>query len=156
LAFRAEAVIQARMEKIHSILSDTEAYTQWMPDCIVSRILTKDSQLHELAYSETSVPVANNRDAVVETRIILSSDTIIHLFKAVDRRDLVPEIKGKIRIRDMDGKWELRRNNGMTRVIYEVRADPGGNIPAWLANSAGRDVPHKTIIALMRMAAPEK
>jgi len=155
-AFMAEAIIDAPMETVNRILIDTPGQVKWIPDCIFSIDLQKISETHLISYNETKAPVVDNRDVVVETRITISKDKIIHSFRALNRPDLKPELKGKVRIKDMEGKWELTRMGDKTMVIYEVRANPGGSMPAWLVNSASKDVPLKTIRGLRQMAASGK
>ncbi len=152
-AFRSETEIDAPIEKVNLILCDTKSQVRWMPDCIVSEIIKKERTGVEIAYSETKVPVVNNRDVLVETRIEITLNKIVHFFRALDRPDLKPELQGKVRIKDMNGKWELLGKGKKTFIIYEVKADPGGNIPAWLVNMMSKDMPYKTLLGLKRMAA---
>jgi hypothetical protein len=154
-AFRSESEIDAPIELISAIVNDTKLQVKWMPDCIVSEIIKKNDSGYEISYNETKVPIVSNRDVVVESRIENTKNKITYIFHAIDRPDLKPEIKGKVRIKDMDGKWELTRKGQKTYVVYEVRADPGGNIPAWLVNRMSKDMPYETMLGLKKMAAGE-
>ena len=152
-AFMAEGNIQASIETVNSILCDNPGQVNWMPDCIVSYDLRTDSKDLLLSYNETKAPIVNNRDVIVETRIRKEKNRIIHEFRAIERPDLVPEKKGKVRIKDMSGRWELTYSGGCTHVIYTVSANPGGVIPLWLANMASKDIPYRTLMGLRKMAA---
>ncbi len=151
-AFKAECDIHASIEIVNSILCDNPGQINWMPDCIVSYDLRSSSKGLLLAYNETKAPVVNNRDVIVETGIRKEKNRIVHEFRAVDRPDLVPEIKGKVRIKDMSGSWELTFSGGYTHVIYIVIANPGGVIPVWLSNMASKDIPYRTLAGLRKIA----
>jgi hypothetical protein len=150
-AFMAEGDVKASLESVNRILCDNPRQIEWVPDCIVSRDIMKISPDTVISYNETKAFAVNNRDVLVKTRIIKGRDRIVHEFTAVNRPDLVPEVPGKVRMKDMSGRWVLTPSGAGAHVIFEVRANPGGNIPVWLANSASRDVPYKTILGLRKM-----
>ena len=46
----------------------------------------------------------------------------------------------------LKGKWVFTPlTNGMVQVIYQVRVNPGGSIPGWLAGSSSVDTPFVTL-----------
>lgn len=151
-AFKAEVDIDAAIETVNSILCDTKGKINWMPDSIVSYDLINENNSCIVSYNETKVAVVNNRDVIVKTRIKESKNRIVHEYKALDRPDLVPEFKGKVRIPEMSGKWVLTSSGNSTHVVFEVKANPGGNIPLWLANMSSKDIPYKTMLGLRAMA----
>ena len=155
-AFRGETVIDAKMEIVKRVLDDVQASTEWLPDCIQAALLQKRPDGSTVVYNQTKAPIVSNRDVVVESRAAVKADRIFITLKAVDRPDLRPEINGIVRIKDMDGKWYLERRGEKTYVLYQVRANPGGGIPAWLANSSSKDMPLKTLKGLRSMSAKPK
>ncbi len=155
-AFKAEAEIEAPIEIINSILSDSNGRVNWMPDSIISYDLINDNNTYIVSYNETEVFVVNNRDVIIETRITKNADCIVHKYSALDRPDLVPEFKGRVRITDMSGSWTLTPAGSFTHVVFIVKANPGGIIPLWLANMASKDIPYKTILGLRRVARNKK
>ncbi len=155
-AFKAEAEIEAPIEIINSILSDSNGRVNWMPDSIISYDLINDNNTYIVSYNETEVSVVNNRDVIIETRITENEDRIVHEYSALDRPDLVPEFKGRVRITDMTGSWTLTPAGSSTYVVFIVKANPGGIIPLWLANMASKDIPYRTILGLRRVAEDKK
>jgi hypothetical protein len=151
-AFKAEGDIKASMETVNNILSDNPNHVNWMPDCIVSMDLPSESKEYLLSYSETKAPVVSNRDVIVEAKTVKETNKITQIFRAVDRPDLVPEKKGKVRMKEMSGRWEFTPTAEGTHVVFEVKANPGGSIPVWLANMVATDIPYKTLIGLRKMA----
>ena len=58
----------------------------------------------------------------------------------------MPAQDGAVRTLKLKGEWILEAlENGQTRVTYEVNADPGGLLPAWLVNLGSRKLPLKTL-----------
>jgi hypothetical protein len=151
-AFKAEGDVKASMEKVNNILSDNPNHVNWMPDCIVSIDLPSDSKEFLLSYSETKAPVVSNRDVIVETKTVIEKNKITQDFRAVDRPDLVQEKKGKVRMKEMIGRWEFTPTADGTHVLFVVQANPGGSIPLWLANMVATDIPYRTLIGLRKMA----
>lgn len=151
-AFMAECDLKAPVETVNRLLCDKPPQVKWIPDCIASKVILIKSADEIISYTETSAPVVNNRDVIVETMVIRGKGFIIHEFHALDRPDLVPEYPGKVRIKNMEGMWKITPSINGTHVIFVVRANPGGFIPAWLANFASKDIPYRTLQGLRRVA----
>jgi hypothetical protein len=68
--------------------------------------------------------------------------------KAVPRKD-IEEREDHVRITDMELGWTLTENdNKETEIIYIMRSDPGGVIPAWIVNLALEAGPTNTMNGL--------
>ena len=52
----------------------------------------------------------------------------------------------------VEGFWSLTPREGEIEVIYEVHSEPGGSVPAWLANSFVVDAPFNTLQGLRQLA----
>ena len=67
---------------------------------------------------------------------------------AIPREDL-KDREDHVRIIDMELGWTLKENDeGITEVVYVLRSDPGGAIPAWMVNLALEAGPTNTINGL--------
>jgi len=64
---------------------------------------------------------------------------------------------GVVRISTCEGYWSLERlSPASTRVIYWLYTDPGGSIPAWIANKANKtSVPDLMRAVPRALAQPE-
>jgi hypothetical protein len=70
--------------------------------------------------------------------------------------DYVPEKENIVRIRSGKGFWELEENEkNEVRVIYQFHGEPGGDIPAWIANSFVISHPYKTLVNLKKRLKSE-
>jgi len=59
--------------------------------------------------------------------------------------DFIAEDKNFVRIRKGSGFWELNEDDDNVKVTYQFHGEPGGEIPAWLANSFVVSQPFKTL-----------
>ena len=143
------------MERVQEILMDIPLLTTWQPDCIQSRLLvTADRGRILITYNETRAPwPVYNRDVVTQSTVTVTRDIITHDICALNRPDLVPLARGKVRITDLEAKWTLTRKGQATGAVLQARADPGGLIPAWIVNQFSSENPYKTLVNLRRMVA---
>ena len=66
-----------------------------------------------------------------------------------------PEQPRLVRVSKFEGFWQMRPvGEGQVEVIYQAHTEPGGSLPAWLANSFVVDVPLHTLLALRRLVEP--
>lgn len=52
----------------------------------------------------------------------------------------------------LKGFWRfIPEKEGRIKVIYQIHADPGGDIPSWLANAVAVDSPFNTLKNMLKM-----
>lgn len=150
--FRGVGEIEAEPAAILAVLDDVERACEWVPDCMESRILERESETRVAYYSRTDSPwPVADRDVVVrsETRIVPGPElTIERRFEAASE-PVVAVPKGVERMKTMRGHYRLTAvAPSRTRVEYQVDADPGGSLPHALVRSASKENPIRTIEAL--------
>ncbi|HON79469.1 MAG TPA: START domain-containing protein [Spirochaetota bacterium] len=152
--FKGVGMIPASMEACQKVLMDIPNLTRWMPDCISAKLLSSSNGGSSvITYNETKTPwPVSNRDVVSQSKVVVTNDRITHYITAINRPDLAPLKSGNVRMTKMTAQWTLIRKGPKTLAIYQVRADPGGSLPAWLANKSSRDLPLNTLIGLKRRA----
>ena len=58
---------------------------------------------------------------------------------------------------ELDGSWTLDYlGPGATKAAYRIKVNPGGSIPAWLANTTTKEIPFNTMLGLMNMVKKQK
>jgi ribosome-associated toxin RatA of RatAB toxin-antitoxin module len=142
--FRGMVTIEAEVDQLVAALKDVAQYGKWIPDCEKSELLKLEGNV-QLHYMEMKAPFpVHNRDGYYRYRYIKQGDDMRVEMDAMPTYR--PEKKGIVRIPESKGYWLFERlGEGQTRVTYQVHADPGGSIPAWLANSAVVDNPFHTL-----------
>ncbi|GKX49865.1 hypothetical protein SOASR029_01740 [Budvicia aquatica] len=151
-AYRAETIIKALPGAIASILADMSLSCQLMYGCKQARLI-KQQGYDYWAYSQIKAawPVSD-RDLSIYSHAELEEDgTIVVKVSALPEN--VPAAKDHIRITKLDGFWKfIPIDSQTTQVIYQVAAEPGGSVPAWLANKFVVDGPFETLKAFRQHA----
>src|SRR5690606_29808037 len=71
----------------------------------------------------------------------------------VNKADLLPPNKDYVRIPQMQGRFAFAPTGKgkEVEITYELIMDPGGYIPAWIANIVLKDIPYFTLEKLRRV-----
>ena len=132
---RAAALVPVPPEQFLSVLADTAAYPAHLPPTESVRILRQEGN-RTWVYMVLRPPFVSRRDSCIRiTRAELRGGLIISEWAADDEGCPGPQ-PGLVRIEENRGRWVLTPANGgqATAVEYLAHTDPGGRVPAWLAN----------------------
>ncbi len=146
-AFRGEARVDSSLSALLAVHADVEYVTEWLKDCKVSELLTDFSPDGFYVYFQTRSPwPVKDRDYVL--RYVIDQDPDTHAVKISFEAEvgLHPETDECVRLTELSGYWKMTPvAPGKTDVVYEVAADPGGAVPAWLANRFVVDQPYHSL-----------
>lgn len=148
LEFKAITVIEnVKLKDVLDILLDVENYDNLYADCMNPRILKQDGKYHDIHYIQTKgVFTIKDRDGIYEQKTVVDNNGKHALVTLKPLPDYLEENKDCVRIREGTGLWELdEQENNKVKVTYQFHGEPGGEIPAWLANSFVVSHPLKTI-----------
>jgi hypothetical protein len=69
--------------------------------------------------------------------------------------DAVPEVEDAVRVREARGSWDLMPGGepGTTQLSWEFHLEPGGSVPARLANTRVVETPRGALRALQAFFA---
>ena len=153
-AYKAEAVMDTRIEVIGMILRDVPTYSEWMPNCQQAQIIEKLDEQNFITHQINKTPwPLKSRDTVVKAR------TTINWESGIFRVDLqaiedprVPPQPNRVRIEKMKGFWNIQYlDRERTRVSYMMCVDPGGSVPQSMANKRLQNGP-LTMLKSLRTA----
>jgi hypothetical protein len=152
-AFRAEMTVTSNVAEMEYILKNLDKYKDVFLDTEELIILKRISQNKHIQYSHTNAPwPVSDRDGVFEVSIEINPSDGSLYSNAKALPDYLPEKDGIVRIQKSTSSWKaIPKSNGQIRIIYEVEAEPGGNIPEWLANSAASELPYNTFVNLRKV-----
>ncbi len=133
---RSEFELAAKPEAVLALLFDIPASPKWIPQTKTWKYLRPPSATECYYYSELSIPwPASNRDYVVHMKAWQQPATKVITVDANTIAGQVPEKEGIVRVNVSTVKWVLYPiQNGRTRLVYELFADPGGSLPSWVVN----------------------
>lgn len=157
--FRGEVEVPTDLEQALKFLKDAPLATTWLHDCIESRLLESITSNHYTVYQVIKAPwPVHDRDYVLDIRVNRSESekkAVIQV-KGLDRRDLMPEQKKRVRVTELKGTWTLTETaDNSVEIIYQTEANPTGKIPAWLANAFVVDQPFNTLLNLKKHFAQQ-
>jgi hypothetical protein len=146
--FKAETSIAASPATLVSVLLDAESMKQWWPDCVEAKLLQRNGITDWKVYFVMKVPFPlNNRDTI--NKFELSEDPTGNVkIKISSMPSDLPENEGLVRIPELKGQWTFTKKGELTDVVYQLHANPGGSIPAFVANSTVTDSPYTVLLRL--------
>lgn len=158
MAFRAITHIESTLTAPIALLQDVERAHKWVFSCQAMALIEKISETDALYYMVTDMPwPVSNRDSISATHISQDAETKVVRVDISARNDVFPENNDHVRIREMDGFWQMTpQGNGVIEVVYEAHADPGGGLPSWLVNSFLVDAPLETLRGFRKLITEKR
>lgn len=158
--FKGVGFVDAKIEIIGEIMRDIPAYPEWMAKFKKTKILkTIDRNTYVFhAVLKTPLPY-QNRDFVIENQTKYHFDNGTALLSFWSAKNYhYPEQNGYFRLTDLEGQYFFEYfGRDKTRVTYQYRSHPGGNIPVGLANEFEiKHYPAITIAGLRKMVKKKK
>ena len=158
--FKGMGFVDAKIEVIGEVMRDIQAYPEWMAKFKKTTILkTIDRNTYVFhAILRTPIPF-QNRDLVIEnqTKYNFNNGTSLISFRSANSFNY-PKQEGYFRITELEGQYYLEYfGRDKTRITYQYRSDPGGNIPVYLANEIEiKHYPAQTITGLRKIVHKKK
>jgi hypothetical protein len=148
---RAVGEVQATPYEILAVLLDVSAHVRWLPDCVESRTLLKLGPWRYVIYTRTDAPwPVPDREAVIENKVIFLDppSQVKVTFEAIAAPE-VPRARGTVRMKKLTGFYAIEAiDDSRSLVHYELDADPGGTLPAWLVTMQSTRNPFQTLAEL--------
>lgn len=147
---KANTNVNASVASLTKLLTDVDAFPEWMPNVKSAEVLKRVSENEIYYYVEVKIPWPfSNRDNVMHIKVLDSAEKEDVSIIIESDPDYIPEKEGLVRIPKASGMWKFTPNeDGTTNVFLKYLADPGGNVPVWIINMFVADVPYKTLTRL--------
>jgi hypothetical protein len=146
--FKVEADVAASAQQIPHAVTDLENNYKWFESVKKGEMIELFSKDEYIFKQVVKVPFPfKDREVVQYCTVRELEDGVIRI-DLKHKNDAIPEDGDYVRMPYAVGYWILTPNGTTTQIEYSFLADPGGNIPAWLANQFIVDNPFKTIKAL--------
>lgn len=157
--FRGEAVIpMTDFRAIGNQVEDYEFVASWMHMISSISELSRESGVERKIWVTTRLPwPVSNRDAALDLHITQEpeSGTVVIAYEAND--SLLEPQSGYVRMPALKGMLRFTpMEPGEVHLTFEVVLDPGGYIPAWIANLILRDIPYFSLRRYQRVSDQER
>jgi hypothetical protein len=135
-AIRVELDLQATLSQLVSLLMDVNTSAEWVYATKTSVLLKQISPNELIYYSEVKLPwPISNRDFIARLTVSQDAKTKVVTIDGPVLPDYVPMKDGIVRVTRSQGQWIITPvGPNHLKVVYWLRSDPGGDIPAWLFN----------------------
>lgn len=156
--FKGEMVAETNLTTLAALLLDSKAAPDWMHQCEKFEVIEQESAQNAIVYFINTAPwPVSDRDAVLTSSMIQDPDTLTLRITIDAITGRLPEEDDYIRITRMSGFWSFSPlPGGKVKIVYQVHAEPGGSLPAWLANSVVVDTPYNTMSNMLKMLKLDK
>lgn len=151
-AFKAEMQVSCKIEDIVGILKSSDSINSWIVNCRGIELLKTDDN-DQYYYIETQLPFPfKNRDMVYHFQYITINSEQVRV-NVTGMPEYIEPIEGIVRMAKANGYWLLTSlDTDKILVTYQMHVEPGGLIPAWLANPFIVNVPFSTFKELRKIS----
>jgi hypothetical protein len=145
-AIKVECELDATLSQLVAVLLDVNTGAEWVYSTKSSVLLKQVSPSELYYYSEVSIPwPASNRDFIAMLRVVQDTHTRVVTVYGPTYPNYLPVKKDIVRVQKSEGKWVITPvGKDHIKVEYTLRADPGGEIPAWLVNLFATKGPYES------------
>ena len=143
---QAEFEVSATIDAYISIVLDISNYKTWRYHETNHRILKKISDTELIYYNQVEAPFpVSNRDLI--SHLTIRHDTLTQgLVVTVESMpDYLPPVANVVRVPRSKSVMTLTPvNKSKLRAQCVIQVDPGGRLPAWVANTFSTQAPYET------------
>jgi len=134
-AYRAEAVMEGKLSSFVAVLKDVASYGE-LYSSTKSAELLEEADTFLIEYTIIGLPwPVSDRDGYYINRFSQHYGTKIVTVNIESIYGDRPANEDYVRIRDARGFFKFLPIDGnRVEVIYQMKADPGGSLPAWVVN----------------------
>lgn len=155
--FKSSMVIKGTLDQFLSVLYDVEGLSSWGYNVKSAALVSREGDTIQVYYTEAKAPFPyKNRDGVYLNRFRWNSKEKTLRVEIEMPDGLIPEKDNLVRMEGY-GSWVVREmNEGKLEITFQMQMDPGGSIPAWMANMFAGDTPYHTLLGLREAMQEQK
>ncbi|HRP68847.1 MAG TPA: START domain-containing protein [Turneriella sp.] len=145
--YKVETEVDATLSQVVAVLMDVPAMPQWVDRCSSASMLKEISSTESITRSITAAPFPlKNREAIAHGKLVQDKITKVVVLTSSGRSSYLPPDPRYERVKHVRGLWVLEpKPNGKVHIKMIGHTDPGGVIPAAIANQFVVTVPFNTI-----------
>ncbi len=155
---KGEMTISASLDEILTILENIQLLPRWLYKCKSAKTIKQVDIVERYDYIYSDMPWPSwDRDVIVRSIFQQNPNTKVVTVSFDTNPSMVALKQRVVRVKQMTGRMVLiPQRVKMTKIIYEVNADPGGRIPKWLVNDMISDFPFYSLKNLRELVMKQK
>lgn len=157
-AFKAEALLDAPINNVISVMANPRSCIEWVHGCTVSYGFDETSFNKRYAYSVNDLPwPVQDRDYVLEINTTSQPDSnqIMMEMHAVSEKKPIDDSYVRTNVAQTIYVFTPTEDN-KTHMLWLQHTEPAGALPSWLVNNLLVDIPFKSIKTLEEVANQEQ
>ncbi len=145
-SIKVECTFDGTYDKLIAVLNNVNGHKDWVYHNKTAYIVKQVNPYEFYYYTEASLPwPMSNRDAIVHLK--MNRDSLNRFLKitSIGVPDYIAEKSGKVRVTKSTVSWNVTMPTTKTiNIVYIFEAEPGGSLPAWVANMFVDKGPYET------------
>ncbi len=145
-AFRGRVEVPHSLPVVLAVLGDIDNFPEWVFQC-------DDTEFHPEEWGPDIIRIViegiwpvSDRDVVTRSSLKQDDNNLAVTIRTRAANDILEEQPGFVRIPALDNTFVMKPlEDGWTRITFTTFVDPGGRIPAWLANFVATRAPLTTL-----------
>jgi START domain len=149
-ALKVEFYLNSSYSQAAAMILDITRLHRWQYKTVSAQLLKQINESEIIYHTEVQTPsVTNNRDFVIYLSIDQNPTTKELTVKAISKPDYIPVKKKVVRVPFSEAIWHIKSvGKNKLWVVYEIKIDFGGEVPAWVVNMAAPLAPYETFKAM--------
>ena len=137
---------------------DVPGYTKWQFNTIEANVIKRISPSEQIYHAVVKAPwPVVDRDMVVRMKIQVDKNRNEASFDAESVKGILPSTDNYVRVPSSHAHWTVKqRDEKNLEVRYTMQIDPGGSVPAWLANWVCAQAPFESFRNLKAILEKKK
>ncbi|MES2809965.1 MAG: START domain-containing protein [Bacteroidota bacterium] len=133
---KVECQLNATLSQVTAALMDIHNSEEWLYHTAGNYLIKQVSSSELYYYSLIEMPwPVSNRDFIAHLKVTQDPVTKVVTMDAPCIPDMIPVKPKIVRITNSKGKWVITPvGDDKVKILYTLHADPGGDVPSWLAN----------------------
>lgn len=135
-----------------AVIDDISLCPQWIYNCQTAEFHYTSEGERLLWMKFDGVWPASDRDLVMKSVFLQEQSNGPVTVQSTATPKAAPEQSGYVRILMLDNSFYVEPlDDGWTRITFTTHMNPGGLVPAWIANIVTTDAPIRTLEGMKRM-----
>ncbi len=145
------AKANANLSEVVSVIKDAENHKNWVFLNKEAFFVEETDDFNWKYYGQIDSPwPVSNRDFITNVKLVQDTSDFTITISSKSAPDFLPEKDGFVRIPYIDSRWTIYPiNTDSVEISFELAADIGGKVPAWLVNLAVTKGPLLTMRGLL-------
>ncbi len=155
--FRGVTQIKTSVNSLVALFKDADAAPDWMYEVTEFKAIERMSENNNIYYLVNNAPwPVTDRDIYIQLELSADANGVVNT-KITGHSDYKADREDHIRMLNLKSHWTFTpKADGMVEVVYQVHADPGGDLPSFLANTVMIETPLNSLDKMHDIIQDEK